>query len=104
MRAIVICEALTSKNVCVTQKHHWHIKTVLLRNACTIVNVAELRDLVEGNKRQYFNGQEFNRAYSYLRRVGAIRKVRKCLEWKQNTLTPANLDFLEGRSHKPCTK
>ena len=75
--------------------------TVLRSNPTSVKTVQRLRDLVEGQKRYYFNALEFERAYKYLRRVRAIRKVRNSLRWTENVLTPANLDFLEGRRHKP---
>ena len=78
--------------------------TVLQLNPTPVKTVQELRVLVEGRKRYYFNGVEFERAYNYLKRVHAIRKVRNTLKWTENMLTPANLDFLEGRRHKPDVK
>ena len=80
------------------QQHYWHIKNVLTSSHLTVRNEKDLRALVKDARRSYFVEADYERALTYLKRVGAVRKHGRTLQWKERQLTEANLQFLNTKS------
>ena len=61
-------------------------------------NQKELVHEVLDAKLRYFDIEDYNKTYTYLKSVGAVLKVGRCLRWKECSLTPANMEFLNHKS------
>jgi hypothetical protein len=81
----------------VWQQHHWHIANIL-KGELVVHNDMELCQLVRLDKRSYFVTADFERAFQYLKRVGAIRKRDGRLRWVECNLTLLNMEFLNKKS------
>jgi hypothetical protein len=80
-----------------SKDYHWHIQNILKSNE-NVHNQKELGHQVLDAKLRYFDIEDYNRTYTYLKSVGAVLKVGRCLRWKECSLTPANMEFLKHKS------
>ena len=70
----------------------------ILNSNNEVPNVNALRTLVQEAKDKYFVREDFTSAYLYLKKIGAICKSGRTLQWDATNLTSEHMHFLNSKT------